>query len=180
MPTTEQAKVCQRDCASKRQVVLLPTLVPGYVKGKCSSCHKNHQYKADAIPAIPKIVPIGTPPSPNGEMPIPTHEPDLDLSLDRDCVRLSWGGKTYTIGKIKGHEFQKFENGKGLHRETNSFGMPFALLKFLEAKGVKYIKIFYGGYWHNTTVENFHKQGFFLYFKGRAEKRIYLKREFFK
>lgn len=175
--TQTAPKTITCDCPAKRDVYLVPALDPNFVSGRCSSCKKLHSYAADKVPVREKFQPVKR--ERPSEAPIPTNDINLDLSLDNDCVRLRWNGKTFTIGKIRGREFEKFENGKGVHVATDSFGMPWALMKFLQAKGVEYIRIFYGGYWYATTVDNFIDKGFFLYFKGTAEKRIYLKRSNF-
>lgn len=175
MATFEQSVIC--DCPSKRVVYLSEGLDSKFVNGRCTSCKRRHSYPADKVPK-PKKVGAAQRVAPT-ETPIPNNDTNLDLSLDNDCVRLKWNGKVFTIGKIRGKEFEKFENGKGVHVATDSFGMPWALMKFLQSKGVLYIHIFYGGYWYNTTVDHFIEKGFFLYFKGAAEKRIYLKRSDF-
>ncbi len=78
------------------------------------------------------------------------------------------------IARILEDEIIKKENGRGIHRKTMSFGFPYELLKKAELRGVKRVVVIFNGSVFTTDIENFFKKGFVLYFKNRAERRIYL------
>jgi len=82
--------------------------------------------------------------------------------------------KVRRIARILGDEIIKKENGRGIHRKTMSFGFPYELLKKAELRGVRKVVVIYDNKVYTTDIENFFKKGFVLYFKNRAERRIYL------
>lgn len=173
----EQGKQVQCTCRQARVVYLKPSsLAPGFVFGRCGACGKKHTYPENAVPL---------PPTPEPAAPAPVSgasDPDVDILMEGDLVRMTIPRiqRTITLGKIIGNEFRRFENGKGVHVASDSFGIPYVLLKFLEAKKVKFMQVHYGGMVYSTTTENWRARGKFLYFKGIAEKRIHLSRADFK
>ncbi len=128
---------------------------------------------------------------PEPEKPTKTYAPakpdpasigdrDLDFRKVGNVVEILYKGKWRFIGKIFNAEFIKFENAHGLHKKTDSFGMPHSFLKWLDNEKIKYIKIWYQGIQHNTTVKEWREKGEFLYFKGNSEKRVHLTRALFR
>ena len=83
------------------------------------------------------------------------------------------------LGRVDGDEYTKVENANGLHRKTDSFGMPYSLLAWFKSVGIEKIKIVYGGRDYTTTASKWMKSKLFLYFNKKAEKRIYLTKEEF-
>lgn len=104
---------------------------------------------------------------------------DIDYRQSGDAVEIRYRGKWHLIGKVRNGEYTKFENKNGLHQKTNSFGIPYSFLKWLENRKIKYMKIWFEGIHYDTTVQNWREKGTFLYFKGRSEKRIHLNRKDF-
>lgn len=106
-------------------------------------------------------------------------DPDISVLLEGDVVKMIFKNKAYHFGKIEGGRFVKWENANGIHKTTDSFGLPNTLFKWLENRPIKFIRIIWGGMHYDTSTENWRAKGFFLYFKGKAEKRIYLRRKDF-
>jgi len=104
---------------------------------------------------------------------------DIDYRQSGDVVEIFYRGRWRFIGKIRNGEYIKYENANGLHQKTDSFGIPYTFLKWLDGHKVKFIKIWFQGIHHDTTVKNWLERGEFLYFKGRSEKRMHLTRALF-
>jgi len=93
------------------------------------------------------------------------------------------GSKIRFLGKFKKDDngllwFEKTENKDGLHWKTQSFGIPLAVLDLLRGEGVYGIKIHYGHFISCTyaaSLQTWAHHGCILHFKGKAEKRLYLK-----
>jgi hypothetical protein len=82
--------------------------------------------------------------------------------------------KVRRIARLFGEEIIKKENGHGIHRKTMSFGFPYELLKQAQLRGAKRVVIIFNGSVFITDLEKFFSKGFVLFFKERAERRIYL------
>ena len=55
-----------------------------------------------------------------------------------------------------------------------SFGFPYELLKQAQLRGAKRVVIIFNGSVFITDLEKFFSKGFVLFFKEKAERRIYL------
>lgn len=114
----------------------------------------------------------------------------MQCLMDRDAeyriydrnVEIHINGVWKLIGKLNPatRTYIKYENVKGLHKKTDSFGMPYTILNWLREHDYNNISVFYNRIYYRTTLNNWLEKGVFLYFKGRSEKRMYLKREDFK
>jgi len=82
--------------------------------------------------------------------------------------------KVRKIARLFGEEIIKKENGNGIHQKTMSFGFPYELLKKAQLRGAKRAVILFNGSVFIAEVEKFFSKGFVLFFKERAERRIYL------
>jgi hypothetical protein len=78
------------------------------------------------------------------------------------------------IARLLGEEIIKKENGNGIHRKTMSFGFPYELLKRAQLRGAKRAVVVYKNSVFITNIEKFFSKGFVLFFKDKAERRIYL------
>lgn len=115
-----------------------------------------------------------------------TMDKDADYFIqgNRLMMRLVRNNRDRCIGIVDGNAklYTKFENDKGLHIKTNSFSLPYSLLKWLKEKGILGVKIIYQGIHYKSLVEDWlnKEKGEFLYFKSKAEKKIYLNRTLMK
>lgn len=98
----------------------------------------------------------------------------------RVMMKLPFENRWRNIGSIIKENFIRVENMHGVHVKTDSFSMPHALLLKLQAQGIKGIVMVFEGVRYTTTVDTYLKEGKFLYFKGRSEKKVYLNRDRFR
>jgi len=108
-----------------------------------------------------------------------TIDRDASFYLDGNSVKMQlyYEHSTRTIGFIDANArcFVKFENQNGIHRATNSFSLPYTLIKWLEDKHISGVKIIYAGIHYRSSIQDWLSKGELLYFKNKAEKKVYLK-----
>lgn len=105
------------------------------------------------------------------------NEATFYLDGNRVKMQLLKEKSTRSIGLVDGNArcYVKFENENGIHRATNSFSLPYRLLKWLEEKNISGIKIVFAGIHYRSVVKDWLTKGEFLYFKKTTEKKLYLK-----